>query len=159
LIARCRDGTDIEAGAQGFRGRTDFNDGSEDRSTGIGLTLDLGKHLLRQSKRRSSPTKKFVPQAAIGNKAVGFGLAAIGLAYNTEIFERNGWPAPASWNDLGKEEFRNAVGLATIGNGYGLSVLIMLAKANGGSESNIEPGFEAMKKVAPNVLTFMRASR
>ena len=38
---------------------------------------------------------------------------------------------------------------------YGLNTLVMFARMNGGSEKNIEPGFDAIRdKLAPNVLSW-----
>ncbi|NNE63947.1 MAG: extracellular solute-binding protein, partial [Gammaproteobacteria bacterium] len=46
-----------------------------------------------------------------------------------------------------------------ITNGYGLLALIMQAKLNGGGETNIDPGFEAMiDRIGPNVLTYEPSS-
>jgi putative spermidine/putrescine transport system substrate-binding protein len=89
-----------------------------------------------------------------GGVAVGYGFYATGLAYNKAVFAKNGWPAPTSWNDLGDPKFKGKV---VVGStvGYGIEALVMLAKANGGSEKNIEPGFIFMsKKVAPNALNW-----
>ena len=88
-------------------------------------------------------------------KAIGFGLVAAGLTYNTESFEQNGWAAPTSWNDLTDPKFKQRVTSNPISGTYGLSTLIMFARINGGSEEKIEPGFEAVReKLAPNVLSW-----
>jgi putative spermidine/putrescine transport system substrate-binding protein len=89
-----------------------------------------------------------------GGTAVGYGYYATGLGYNKAVFAKNGWPAPTSWNDLGDPKFKGKV---VVGStvGYGIEALVMLARANGGSEKNIEPGFAFMaKKVAPNALNW-----
>ena len=54
---------------------------------------------------------------------------------------------PKSYKDFLKPEYKGHVGFPVITNGYGMDFLIMLAKAHGGGEDNIEPGFEAMKKI------------
>ncbi|CAN7152043.1 ABC transporter substrate-binding protein [Bosea sp. LjRoot90] len=115
------------------------------QAVSLGFCADLPKAFL----------DTFVPEAVIGGQAVGFGLNAIGLAYNPKVFQQKRWAAPTSWNDLARPEFKNRIAVATISNGYGLATLAMLAKANGGSEDNIEPGIAAMKKVAPNVVAFV----
>ncbi len=89
-----------------------------------------------------------------GGVAVGYGFYATGLAFNKAVFAKNGWSAPTSWNDLGDPKFKGKV---VVGStvGYGIEALVMLARANGGNEKNIEPGFDFMaKKVAPNALNW-----
>jgi putative spermidine/putrescine transport system substrate-binding protein len=88
------------------------------------------------------------------NVGVAIGLDATGLAYNTKVFAEEGWAAPASWNDLARPEFAGKLVLPSIANTYGVHLLVMLAKANGGSESNIEPGFAKLKEMAANAVTF-----
>lgn len=89
------------------------------------------------------------------NKAVGIGLVASGFAYNAEMFERNGWQPPSSWNDLADEKFADKLVVPSISNTYGVHALVMAARLNGGSESDIDPGFDFMRdQVAPNILSF-----
>lgn len=89
------------------------------------------------------------------NKAVGMGLLAAGLTYNTKVFKDNGWPAPTSWNDLKDPKFKGKVVIPPMNNGYGLLTVVMLARLGGGGEQNIEPGFDAMKNgVDANVLAY-----
>lgn len=54
---------------------------------------------------------------------------------------------PKSYKDFLKPEYKGHIGFPAITNGYGMDFLIMLAKAHGGGEDNIEPGFEALKKI------------
>lgn len=54
---------------------------------------------------------------------------------------------PKSYKDFLKPEYKGHIGFPVITNGYGMDFLIMLAKAHGGGENNIEPGFEALKKI------------
>jgi putative spermidine/putrescine transport system substrate-binding protein len=89
-----------------------------------------------------------------GNKAVAIGVVATGFAYNRKHFAEKGWPAPSSWNDLADARFKKLLAFSPITGTYGLHALVMLARVNGGGEGNIEPGFKAMAKVAPNILTF-----
>jgi putative spermidine/putrescine transport system substrate-binding protein len=89
-----------------------------------------------------------------GGKAIGMGLVATGLMYNKKVFAEHGWPAPSSWADLKNPEFAGKVVVPPLNNGYGLLATVMLARMGGGSEKNIDPGLNAMKEVAPNVLAF-----
>lgn len=100
--------------------------------------------------------KELYPNARMtGNRSIGTGFIATGLGYHKEVFAKNGWKAPTSWNDLTDPKFKGKLSIPPITNGYGLLALVMLARLNGGGEASIEPGFEVMaKKVAPNVLAW-----
>lgn len=90
-----------------------------------------------------------------GGKAVGVGVVATGLFYNTKVFKENGWPAPTSWADLADKKWGKRVLISSIGSTYGLHALIMAAKINGGGEKAIEPGFKAMiRDIGPQVAAF-----
>jgi len=89
------------------------------------------------------------------NKAVTIGLDATGLVYNERLFAAKGWAPPTSWRDLADPRYKGKLEFPTISNGYGLQTLIVLARLNGGSEQNIQPGFDTVKaSIAPNVLSF-----
>jgi putative spermidine/putrescine transport system substrate-binding protein len=100
--------------------------------------------------------KELYPNARmVGDKSVGIGFIATGLAYNKDIFAKNGWPAPTSWQDLTDPKYKGKVVIPPITNGYGLLTLVMMARLSGGGEAKMDPGFEVMtKKVAPNVLAW-----
>ncbi|MBU6494268.1 MAG: ABC transporter substrate-binding protein [Burkholderiales bacterium] len=90
-----------------------------------------------------------------GDRAVAVGLIATGIAYNTHLFKQKGWAPPTSWKDLADPKYKGLLVMPSIINTYGLHALLMEAKLNGGSETNIDPGFAVMKKsIAPNVLSF-----
>ncbi|MDQ0269818.1 ABC transporter substrate-binding protein [Cytobacillus purgationiresistens] len=88
------------------------------------------------------------------NIGVGFGIISTGLAYNKDVFEQNGWDPITSWNDLADAKFKGKIVLPSIANTYGVHTLLMTAIANGGSVENIDPGFEKMKEIAYNTVTF-----
>ena len=88
------------------------------------------------------------------DRAVGLGIVTGGISYNAKYFAEHGWNPPTSWNDLGAPRYRGLLAFAPVNNTWGLLSLVMLARANGGSESNMEPGFAAMKAIAPNVVAF-----
>ncbi|MCC7274446.1 MAG: extracellular solute-binding protein [Alphaproteobacteria bacterium] len=75
------------------------------------------------------------------------------IIYNPEVFAKKGWAEPKeSWSELMRPEFRGMMVLPPINTTYGLYVLVTLARVNGGSEHQIGPGFEALKKIAPGVV-------
>lgn len=93
------------------------------------------------------------------DKAIGLGIIATGLAYNTEYFEKMGWDAPNSWTDLEDPKFKKKLSVPPISNGYGLISLVMEARVHGGGEKNIDPGFDVFQNViADNVLNFEPSS-
>jgi putative spermidine/putrescine transport system substrate-binding protein len=89
------------------------------------------------------------------DKAVGMGLVATGLMYNTKYFTEKGWAPPTSWNDLKDPKYKKLLVIPPLNNTYGLHTLVMMARINGGGESNIDPGFKVVTNdIAPNVLVF-----
>ncbi len=88
-------------------------------------------------------------------RAVGTGFGYTGIAYNAKLFGERGLPVPTSWADLARPEFKQRLAVPGIDNTYGLHTLVMQARLHGGGESNIDPGFKAMRaEVNPNVLAY-----
>lgn len=144
--------TDILAKLQAQKGKQEISvalidDGPMYQAVGQGLCAKV---------EYIGTIKDLYPNARmVGDKSVGIGFIATGLAYNKEQFAKNGWKAPTSWQDLTDAKYKQKVVIPPISNGYGLLTLLMMAKLNGGGETNIDPGFEVMtKKVAPNVLAW-----
>lgn len=95
------------------------------------------------------------PIARLDPKAVAFGVGATVPVYNEKIFAEKGWTPPASWADLGNSAFKGQIALLGAASTTGLHGLIMVARAKGGGETNIEPGFAAYRsEIRPNILTF-----
>jgi putative spermidine/putrescine transport system substrate-binding protein len=78
---------------------------------------------------------------------VPIGASVIGIAYNAKKLKT----APASWADLWKPEYKGRVGLCTPASTLGTVALLAFAKAKGGGETRIEPGFDAVKSLLPSV--------
>jgi putative spermidine/putrescine transport system substrate-binding protein len=76
----------------------------------------------------------------------------VALVYQPEVFKKNGWAPPTGWKDLLRPELKGKIVIPPVSNTYGLYALIELARMNGGSERNIEPGFVALKGLAPAVV-------
>ena len=85
---------------------------------------------------------------------VATAVIAEGILYNTDKIQE----PPASYNDFLKPEYQGHVAFPALSNSYGVDFLVMLARANGGGEKNIEPGFEAMKKIADKATIFKAAA-
>src|SRR5262245_13891712 len=69
------------------------------------------------------------------------------ITYNTKLVKE----PPTSWSDLWKPEYKGKLAIPDISGTSGQQFLIAAARLNGGSLENIEPGFEAIKKLKPNV--------
>src|SRR6516225_6691842 len=71
----------------------------------------------------------------------------IGLAYNPKKIAT----PPASWDDLWKPEYKGRVGITGMASSLGTAFMVEIAKINGGSDTNIETAFDAIKRLLPNV--------
>lgn len=78
--------------------------------------------------------------------------------FGSEVFAHNkdALPTPPqSWADLYKEEYKGRLLLPDLTNSTsGIVMLVHLAELNGGSVSDIDPAFEALERLRPNVLTY-----
>ncbi len=78
-------------------------------------------------------------------KSGGFGVPAtyslVGIAYNTQLVKE----PPQSWADLWRPEFKGKVGIARTSSNLGLATLAIAAKTFGGSEDNLDPGWERLR--------------
>jgi putative spermidine/putrescine transport system substrate-binding protein len=85
------------------------------------------------------------------------------LIYNKDVFARKGWAPPSQWTDLERPEMQGQLLIPPASSVYALYTLIILARAHGGGEKNIEPGFDVMKKIGPGVVdwsdTFAKMSQ
>jgi len=92
-----------------------------------------------------------IPQALYKDKDgtifyVGMYGYVFEIAYRTDKIKT----PPTSWKDLWKEEYKGEVMLPPPGI-YSAYIQVMASRIHGGSETNMEPGWEALKKLAPNV--------
>ncbi|UFJ41142.1 ABC transporter substrate-binding protein [Brevibacillus humidisoli] len=92
------------------------------------------------------------------NSGVTVNVTPIGISYNAKLVEEKGLPIPKSWNDLTKPEMKGYITMAGITSNFGRSPLIMLSYANGGSEKDMDPGFEKLKIIAGYMPTFAKSS-
>jgi len=144
--------TDILAKLQAQKGKQEISvalidDGPMYQAVGQGLCTKI---------EDTGTIKELYPNARmVGDKSVGIGFVATGLAYNKDVFAKNGWKPPTSWQDLADPKYKQKVVIPPITNGYGLLTLVMMSRLNGGGEDKMDPGFDVMiQKVAPNVLAW-----
>ncbi len=86
-------------------------------------------------------------------KVLTTSIIGVGLIYNEDEFKRRGLEPPTSWNDLWRKDLSGRVSITAPESTWGLSSLVFLAKMEGGGEDNIDPGFEKIKSLMPNVHT------
>ena len=84
------------------------------------------------------------------NKYVGWFFANGVICYNSDYVK----DPPKSWEDLWDPKYKGKLILPDITMGMGIQFLVALARLNGGSEKNMDPGFEKLASLKPNVLTF-----
>jgi putative spermidine/putrescine transport system substrate-binding protein len=87
-------------------------------------------------------------------QGVGHEFGAVGIAYRTDMVKT----PPKSWKDLWSPEFKGLLAMPDLPVSAGFETLLMAARVHGGSETNIDPGFAAMKSLKPNVRKFYTAS-
>ena len=86
---------------------------------------------------------------------VATGIQALGLMYNTDVFEKQGWQPPASWGALWDEKYAGHVVGYNFPIGYSNLLLVQAAKMNGGSPENLEPGWKAFERLAPKATAWV----
>lgn len=72
---------------------------------------------------------------------------AVGITYNPEKIKT----PPKSWSDLWKPEYKGRVGITNLNSTLGTGFMVEIAKLRGGGEGNIDPAFQAMKDLQPNL--------
>jgi spermidine/putrescine-binding protein len=82
-----------------------------------------------------------------GNQWVSLMFAGTTIAYHPKLVPT----PPTSWADLWKPEYRGKLAIPDISGTSGQQFLIAAARLHGGSLENIDPGFEAIKKLKPGV--------
>lgn len=68
---------------------------------------------------------------------VALGVDIIGVIYHTDVFERRGFPAPTSWEDLFRPEYRGRVVISEPTNSFGQAAIAGLTSiASGGLQTD-----------------------
>jgi len=74
-------------------------------------------------------------------------MQVIGIGYNPKKIKT----PPKSWDELFDPKYKGRVGLTALNSQLGIAFLAELNRINGGSETDFEPAFKALKKLLPNV--------
>ena len=135
------------AKAQAARGAPPFDAFVLDpgpRVTGI----DRGLFDKFDAKRLTNLAK--LPSGATDESGVTVAAQVVGIGYNPKKL-----PKPKSWKDLFAEPYVSRLGLTGFQTTFGTVSLIEIAKAYGGSDTNVEPAFVEVKKALPKAAAVM----
>ncbi|MGF6401506.1 putative spermidine/putrescine transport system substrate-binding protein [Pseudomonas frederiksbergensis] len=108
----------------------------------------------------SPPLAQIPAKGRIKDQAVAVSLGVTGLAYNTRLFKEKGWSAPTSWMDMADPRFKDKLVFQSMASStFGLHGFLMFNRIQGGSETDVEPGFKAWPNtVGRNVLEYIPSS-
>jgi putative spermidine/putrescine transport system substrate-binding protein len=96
---------------------------------------------------------KLYPQFRIaGDPYTKFMYVAQVLAYDKGRIKT----PPTSFKDLWNPAYKGLLALPDIDTTHGTMMLMTAARINGGSERDIGPGFDALKALKPNIVTFWK---
>lgn len=84
---------------------------------------------------------------------VGLDYVGYGIAYREDLVP----VAPTKWADLWKPEYQGRITIPEIGQWGSWEMLVMSSLINGGNEENVDPAFEALKRLKPNVKQFFKS--
>lgn len=148
---------DILAKAQAYRDNPQMHimfldDGVMLRAVSMGLCEKLNDDPVLE---------ELYPNARLADDyAAGITLGMTGLAYNTKLFEEEGWAPPTSWMDLADPKFKGKVVFQSASSSsFGLHGFLMFNRIQGGDESNVEPGFTNWEDtIGTNVLEYISSS-
>jgi putative spermidine/putrescine transport system substrate-binding protein len=74
-------------------------------------------------------------------------MQVVGIGYNPKKISR----PPKSWDELWEPKYKGRVGLTALNSQLGIAFLAELNRIKGGSETDFEPAFKALRELLPNV--------
>lgn len=94
---------------------------------------------------------KLYPQFRIaGDPYTKFMYVAQVIAYDKKRVKG----VPQSYDEFWKPEYKGKIAIPDINTTHGTMFLMMAARMNGGTIENADPGFAAIKKLKPSIVTF-----
>jgi putative spermidine/putrescine transport system substrate-binding protein len=85
-------------------------------------------------------------------KAIGFNYAPYGLFYRTDHIKT----PPSSWAELWRNEHASKILLPDTTSGGAEETVVIAAMLNGGSVTNLDPGWAALRRLKANVHRFFK---
>jgi len=89
-----------------------------------------------------------------GNYAVAYTVQCIGIYYRKDLIA----PPITSWKDFWRPELKGYITWPEMNTTYGPLLLLLTSEIWGGSERDLEPGWEKLKELVENVRTIYRRS-
>jgi len=89
-----------------------------------------------------------------GRYGIAYSVQHLELVYRTDMVK----DPIASWRDFWRPDLQGYITLPDMNTTYGPSVLIMCAKAWGGSEQDLEPGWQKLAELMDSLTTIYRRS-
>ncbi len=85
---------------------------------------------------------------------VGYAVSSLLLTYRTDKVKT----PITSWADLLRPDLKGYVSIPNITTTFGPATVVMMARAFGGSQDNVEPAWNALAKLSPNLTTVYTVS-
>jgi putative spermidine/putrescine transport system substrate-binding protein len=85
--------------------------------------------------------------------AVGFNYVDTGIAYRSDMVSK----VPTKWADLWDPAYQNQLMMSDVAAGFAYEQIAIAAMLNGGSASNLDPGFAALKRLRPNIARWYKS--
>lgn len=122
-----------------------------DRDATTGHQQDLWVPLSEQA----IPTLAEIDESALANDghSVAVAVAAVGIAYNSEILDQEGLAPPRSWKDLFREDLADHVIVFDYTLGTSPPMVWAMSGAYG-EEGDLEPVIAAFERGRENILSF-----
>ena len=87
------------------------------------------------------------PQFFIEGKGIGFFTAINSIVYNPNLVKAT----PTSWKVLWDPQYKGKIAIPPASHGSSFRLAVMAAMLNGGDQYNMEPAWDALTRLKPNV--------
>jgi putative spermidine/putrescine transport system substrate-binding protein len=121
----------------------------------IGVITSSREGLLDPISSDKVPNLRDIPSQFVfeKDKGAGFFVYINSIAYSTKDFKK----PPTSWRVLWDPKYKDRVILPALDTSSIYKVLIVASIMNGGSQSNMDPGFKAMEQLKPNIQALQKS--